>query len=387
MAPRTIVVGAGVLGLSTAERLAAAGHEVRIVERAEPGSGTSRTSFAWLNSNSKVPASYQRLNVAGAERYRELVGVPGTASWLRLDGRLQWAVEPDDVDELERVVAAMRGQDYPVESITPEGARRLEPDVIVPDGAEVRLWPSEGFVIPPLFLEWLLARARSRGVEVVTNREVVGFAVERGAVLGVRLADGSTLRADRVVTCVGRWTEDLFDGVGVHIPMQPLVQGSPAMGLLGYSTSVPTRLRRTISTPTLSVRADSPAGRYVLQRHGLDHLAVPGSVPDPAGEVGQEILERARAVLAGFDGARLAELRVGYRSVPADRVTVAGWAPGVDGLYVLATHSGYTLALHLGELVAREVAAGRDEPALAEFRPSRFSTDVDLAAVAARPVH
>ena len=220
-----------------------------------------------------------------------------------------------------------------------------------------------------------------------TGREVVGFDLDGSTVRGVRFDDGSSLRADRVVSCVGRWTAPLVATVDVEVPMQPLVPGSPALGLLGYSTNVPTRLTRTISTPTLSVRSDTPPGRYVLQRHGLDHLAVPGSEPDPNGEIGHEILARARSILAGFEDARLAELRIGYRSVPADRVTVAGWAPDVDGLYILTTHSGYTLALHLGELVAREVAEGVEESALADFRPDRFGRLLDAAEVEARPVH
>lgn len=387
MTARTIVVGAGVLGLSVAEHLAAMGDAVLVVDRGDPGGGTSRTSFAWLNGNSKVPPSYQRLNVEGVERYRELVGQPGTDAWLHLNGRIEWGVGPAETARIAGVAAAMRAQDYPVEEITAAAARGLEPDLKVPDEAGVWLWPSEGYVIPPLYLEWLLARATSLGVRLATGREVAGFDLDGGVVRGVVDADGQTLRADRVVTCVGRWTESLLASVGVRVPMEPAVKGGPALGHLGYSTPAPTRLSRTISTPQLSVRPDTPAGRYVLQGHALDRLAEPGTDPDPDGEVGREVLALARSVLAGFDDARLDDLRVGYRAVPADRVTVAGWAPGVEGLYVLATHSGYTLSRHLGDLVAREVANGDEESTLADFRPSRFGSPVDAIAVATRPVH
>jgi glycine/D-amino acid oxidase-like deaminating enzyme len=384
---RTIVIGAGVLGLSVAEHLAAMGDAVLVVDRGEPGDGTSRTSFAWLNGNSKVPPSYQRLNVEGVERYRELVGQPGTDAWLHLNGRIEWSVGAAETARIAGVAEAMRAQDYPVREITAVAARGLEPDLKVPDGAGVWFWPSEGFVIPPLYLDWLLARATARGVRIATGHEIVGFDLAGGVVRGVLAADGQTLRADRVVACVGRWTEALLATVGVHVPMEPAVKGGPALGHLGYSTPVLTRLSRTISTPRISVRPDTPAGRYVLQGHLLDCLAEPGSDPDPDGEVGREVLSLARSVLAGFDDARLADLRVGYRAVPADRVTVAGWAPGFEGLFVLATHSGYTLSRHLGDLVAREVADGAEEPTLADFRPARFRSAVDAAAVSTRPVH
>lgn len=390
MGPRTLVIGAGVLGLAVAERLAATGAAVTLLDRGEPGTGTSGTTFSWLNGNAKVPRTYQQLNVAGVEAYRRLAAddPKGTAPWLRLNGRIEWAETPEQIERMERAHAAMRAWDYPVEEITLADAARLEPDLRIPPGSEARLFPSEGFLIPPLFLPWLLARVETRGVELRRGSAVTGLvAGDDRAIRRVDLEDGSRLQADRVVLCVGRWTEAVAALAGVRIPMIATVRGTPSPGYLGYTSPVSLRLSRTVTGPGLSVRADAPPGRYVLQPHGLDLEADPLAVPPPDGSVGHEILRRARRVLVGLDDARLIELRVGQRAIPVDRVTVAGWAPGVEGLYVLATHSGYSLALHLGELVSREVAESTDEPTLGDFRPSRFAAAVEEAAVAARPVH
>ena len=390
MSPRTIVVGAGVIGLATAASLAERGARVTLVDRGDPGAGTSCTSFGWLNGNSKVPWSYQQLNVAGIAAYRRLAAENpgGTGPWLRLNGRIEWAETPDQIERMDAAVTAMRDWDYPVEDIAIDEAARREPDLRIPDGAAVRFFPSEGFLIPPRYLPWLLERATARGVEVRSGRTVSGFTTDGGgSVVGVELDDGSRLGANRVVVCVGRWTESLLRLVGAHVPMIEPVVGSLAPGYLGYSTPVRTRLARTVTGPGLSVRADAPDGRYVLQPHGLDLEADPTAVPPPDGDIGREILARATRVLAGFEGARLAELRVGQRAIPTDRVTVAGWVPGVDALYVIVTHSGYTLALHLAALAASEVIDGAIASELADFRPSRFGAPLDLAAVAGRPIH
>jgi len=45
----------------------------------------------------------------------------------------------------------------------------------------------------------------------------------------------------------------------------------------------------------------------------------------------------------------------------------------VPGCYVAFTHSGATLALIVGELLASEIASGEKHPMLATFRPERFT--------------
>ena len=57
-----------------------------------------------------MPRSYQRLNVAGVEAYRRLAleDPAGTRPWLRLNGRIEWAETPEQIEtriaELRRFV-------------------------------------------------------------------------------------------------------------------------------------------------------------------------------------------------------------------------------------------------------------------------------------------
>jgi DNA-binding MarR family transcriptional regulator len=55
-----------------------------------------------------------------------------------------------------------------------------------------------------------------------------------------------------------------------------------------------------------------------------------------------------------------------------DGLPVVGWAGDVDGFYVVVSHSGVTLCLALGRLVAAEITEERAEPILEPFRPGRF---------------
>jgi glycine/D-amino acid oxidase-like deaminating enzyme len=51
-----------------------------------------------------------------------------------------------------------------------------------------------------------------------------------------------------------------------------------------------------------------------------------------------------------------------------------GTVDKVDGLHVAFTHSGATLGLIAGELVADEIVHGAPHPLLDPFRPSRFAS-------------
>ena len=91
---RCAVIGAGVLGVCLAARLAEAGAEVMLLERDEPGQAATRSSFAWLNSNDKAPRAYHDLNDAGLRAWDELAARLDGAAWYRPAGNLEWAVSP-----------------------------------------------------------------------------------------------------------------------------------------------------------------------------------------------------------------------------------------------------------------------------------------------------
>jgi glycine/D-amino acid oxidase-like deaminating enzyme len=66
---------------------------------------------------------------------------------------------------------------------------------------------------------------------------------------------------------------------------------------------------------------------------------------------------------------------VGPKPIPGDGLPVVGAVDAVPGLFVLFTHSGATLGLILGELLADEIVTGELAPVLAPFRIHRFSVD------------
>jgi D-hydroxyproline dehydrogenase subunit beta len=53
---------------------------------------------------------------------------------------------------------------------------------------------------------------------------------------------------------------------------------------------------------------------------------------------------------------------------------MVGPVPGLDGLYVVVSHSGVTLGPLWGKIAAAELLDGQPDPRLETFRPARFLT-------------
>ncbi|KAA0972516.1 FAD-binding oxidoreductase [Aureimonas fodinaquatilis] len=364
------VVGAGVIGATVAARLAQRGAQVVLLDQDQPGSGTTSTSYAWVNSNGKEPPAYYRINRAGLEAHTRL-SPKDDSGWLGLGGHVEMAVDEHHRANLEARIARLRSWNYAVRELTGDEAKSLLPDLALPEGVQlIAHYAEEGYVYPAKYLAQMIGEARDAGVTVRTGVAVTSLkASERGAEIG--LADGTVITVDKVVSAVGRWTKKFAALAGANVPVREFSEpGDIVVGYLAITNPLPVRLSRLITSPWLNVRP-AGGGRLMLQALDLDATADPGNVPGPCSELAQTFLSRLRALLANTGGAKIENIVVGQRVMPDDGRTIAGTAPEAPWLYVIATHSGVTLAPYLGDAVTAELF-GEKQDALEEFRIERF---------------
>jgi glycine/D-amino acid oxidase-like deaminating enzyme len=178
------------------------------------------------------------------------------------------------------------------------------------------------------------------------------------------------LSADAVVCCAGRGNRDLLADIGADLPLvEPDSPERVTRGLLVRTTPVPEPIRRIVHAPHLSIRPHSN-DRLVLHCHDTDATLTATTDVDRAAA---EVLDRLPAVLRGAREAMVESAFVGVRPMPRDGMTIVGRVPGVESVYVVATHSGLTLAPVLGEIVARDIL-GTPHPLADGFRLDRFAT-------------
>src|SRR5947209_17291581 len=127
------VIGLGIVGASAVYAAAWAGARVLAIDAGVPGSGTSGSSFAWLNSVRKEPDAYHRLNAAGMTAHRDLSRELGGDAGYHDGGSLEWADSADAERELRERVHRLASRGYPAEWISRERATELEPGLAVPE--------------------------------------------------------------------------------------------------------------------------------------------------------------------------------------------------------------------------------------------------------------
>jgi len=374
---RYVVIGAGVLGVALTARLAEAGAAVTLLEQTRPGHAATRSSFAWLNANNKVPRAYHDLNHAGLRAWSARADGFGRPDWYRPSGNLEWAVTPDAGVELAARVSRLADWGYPAHLISAAAAAELEPALRLPPTVTAAAWfPEEGYLLTEPMVDALTEKAVQSGATVLTGEagHVTGLDVTGGVVRAVRTHASQVIPADAVVCCAGRWTPELaaLAGSAAPIPLIPWAQpGAEAPGLVVQAGPVgPGGPVRMVHAPDVYFRP---------HRAGQVHLEAPDVHADlhtgePAlGDLASELLRRAQRVTGGLDRAEVTGYRVCVRPMPADGQSIVGWLPGTEGLYVAVTHSGVTLGAHLAELMASELLAGVQQPELAPYRPGRFS--------------
>jgi glycine/D-amino acid oxidase-like deaminating enzyme len=374
---RYVVIGAGVLGVCVAARLAEAGIEVTLLEQDQPGRAATRSSFAWLNANEKVPRAYHDLNHAGMRAWAGLSASLGGVAWYRPAGNIEWAVNAPGRAQLAARVRRLTEWGYPARLIDVAEAAEREPSLRLPRSvADVAWFPDEGYLLTERLVSELTELAVQHGATVLTGEQgrVIGLDTAGGAVRAVRTTDGQVIPADAVVCCAGRWVPELaaLAGAACPVPLVPWAEpDATAPGLVVQAGPVTSPgLVRVVHAPEVYLRPHSD---------GLVHLEAPDAAVDlhtPEADVrcwADELLRRARLVVRGLEDADVAGYRVCVRPMPADGQSIVGWLPGAGGLYVAVTHSGVTLGAHLAHLITTELVTGTATADLAPYRPDRFT--------------
>jgi glycine/D-amino acid oxidase-like deaminating enzyme len=355
MAKKILIVGSGIIGASLAYHLAAKHADVTVLDtNVSVGGLATPNTWAWINASWGNPEPYVRLRMAAMAMWRPLAAVhPKLAvNWC---GGLLWDLGEAEIAEYVRHQAAMG---YEVRLVDHIEAARLEPHIIEPP--KLAAYSNvEGMIEPSDAVNGFVQAAEALGVKFIGAQLVSQFMIINGRVRGVKCGD-AMWPADEVVLAAGAATNSLLGNIGIKLNLD-----SPA-GLLVHTHPTSQKLNGLVMSPEFHVRQTNK-GRLVL---GSDFGGTqPGD--DPAATAAK-ILAKLPGLISDTAGLEMEYFTMGYRPTPGDGFPAIGRPKNIDGLYVVVTHSGITLAPAVGAFGAAEILEGVRHQLLAFYHPNRL---------------
>ncbi|QIK74351.1 NAD(P)/FAD-dependent oxidoreductase [Nocardioides piscis] len=418
MSQRVAVVGAGIVGLSTAWFLQEHGFDVTVHDRTHVAAGSSWGNAGWLTPALTAPLpepavlayglravlspaspvyvplrpdprllrfligfarhstarswglgmrAYAPMNRRALAAFDELVAGGVEVRTEAADPFLacfRTAAERDPLlEELAHIQAA--GQDVKFDVLDGEEASAADPGLSSAITSAVRLH-GQRYLDPPVFLDALAAAVRDRGGRILEGAEVTAIEVDSGgvAVLGAGALDGDN-RFASVVIANGAWLSRLASKFGVR----RLVQAGR-----GYSFSVSgDRLPRgPVYFPTQRVACTplaTPRGPR-LRVAGMMEFRAPEAALDPRRI--DAIVDAVRPLLSGVDLDGRDDEWVGARPCTSDGLPLIG-ATSSPRVFVAGGHGMWGIALGplTGQLLAGQIARGITPTELVPFDPLR----------------
>ncbi|MGP1397848.1 MAG: NAD(P)/FAD-dependent oxidoreductase [Inquilinaceae bacterium] len=410
--PVVAVIGAGIVGVSTAIWLQRDGHDVILIDRGAPGDGTSFGNGGVLAACSIVP-----ITVPGLVRkapamlldpnqplFLKWSYLPRLAPWLRRylthctadeARRIAAALAPIVGDSLadHQALASGTGADrwltpsdyvfvyddrahfardafgwdirrdhgFTWDELDGDAFRAYEPAFAPHLGFAARLGGHGTIADPSRYVKDLAAHVVAQGGRLVRG-EVTDVAVEDGRVTGVRVA-GETLPCAAAAITAGVWSKALCRTLGLEVPLE---------SERGYHVD--------LWEPTMVPRAAFmiAAGKFVITpmdgRLRLAGIVEFGGLEAPPSRAPFDLLMRnARSALPGLRWTKTTEW-MGHRPAPADSIPVIGEVPGARGAFLGFGHHhvGLTGGPKTGRILSQLISGRTPNFDLAPYAPSRF---------------
>ena len=407
------IVGAGIVGVSTAIWCLRDGHNVILIDRKGPGEGTSHGNGGVLASNGVIPVSVPGL-------WKKAPGMlfspdqPLFLKWSYLPKLLPWLrrfLGHGTAEHVRHRAAAMAGivgdsladhqalaqgtgaehwihpADYVFlykdrahfesDAFGWQVRRDLGFDWEELDGADFKTYdpvfgpsidfgvrcPNHGRIADPgRYVKDLAAHAESQGAKLVIG-EVTDVARDQDRITGVRVG-GETLACDTLVLAAGVWSKDLAAKLGVKVP----IESERGYHLELYEPSV--MPRSPVMVAAAKFVATPMEGR--LRCAGVVEF---GGLDAPASKAPIDLLRRQiREAIPGLTWKHEVEW-MGHRPSVADSLPLIGAAPGTKGAFFGFGHDhvGLTGGPKTGRILSQLISERQPNIDLTPYSPARWA--------------
>lgn len=214
-----IIIGGGVIGCSIAYHLTKLGIAgTLLLERRQLTCGTTWHA-AGLIGQLRANRVMTELAKYTSDLLLELERETGQSTGFRQNGSISVALNQERFEEQKRGASMARSFGLEVGVLSVEEIRAKYPLLRLDDAVGGVFLPKDGQADPVGVTQAYAKGARMGGARIAENCAVDTILVEQGRAVGVRTADGQTVRAGTVVIAAGMWARELGARIGVSLPL------------------------------------------------------------------------------------------------------------------------------------------------------------------------
>jgi D-amino-acid dehydrogenase len=414
MKTNVLIIGGGVIGVSTAYVLSKAGVDVTLLEMGEVSSGASYGNAGYIvpcHSN-PIPApgvltqglkwlldpespfyikpslspdllrwlwqfqkfcnhdDYWRaipiirdMQRTSQSLFREWIAAEGIEAHFRENGGITLYKDAHAFDAMCKEAEELRKYDIHFDILDTKALQALEPlirdEVVGGVGCD-----TDAYIAPALFTRSLALKAQEHGAHILSHTSVLGFEINGAEIKRVRTAQGE-IEAEQVLLAAGAWTTPLAKELDVDILMQPAK---------GYSVTLknPSALPGRYLFLGKSKVAVTPMGAHLRYAGTLElngyNLSINSRRLGALRKAGDTYLHK-------IDGEEEPESWAGLRPVSPDGLPYIGRSARVSNLVIATGHAmlGVAMGPFTG-LLAAEVLQGQNPSFdLTPFNVERFA--------------
>jgi sarcosine oxidase subunit beta len=216
-----VIIGGGVIGLSTAYHLAHAGvTDVVLIEKSEFGSGSTCKAAGGVRAQFSEAVNIE-LGARSLKTFETFKATFDQEIDLHQVGYLFLLEKPEHVEAFERNVALQNEMGVPSRLIDVAEAKALSPLISTEGLLAAAYSPTDGHCTPESVVNGYAAAARRAGARLVRNCAVTAIDSSGGTLTQVVTEKGA-IATDAVICTAGAWSKDLGAMVGVDLPVEPL---------------------------------------------------------------------------------------------------------------------------------------------------------------------
>ena len=374
--PDAIVIGAGIVGASSALFLTNAGLKVLVIDRGAVSSGTTGAGEGNILVSDKDPGPELTLALRSRDLWFEMQEDVGDTFELEAKGGVVVARNEDG--PLLKLAAEQSEHGVRIQKLDHASLHELEP-YLHPEFHSGVFYPQDSQCQPMLAAAQVIRTVIARGGEFISQAKVTRIIVENGSVAGVETSQG-IFRAPIIVNATGTWAGELAEMAGSHLPIAPrkgfILVTEPTKKYVFhkvYDSDYVSNVASSNADLQTSTVVEGTRSGTILIGASRERIGFDGSMNY---EILRRLAAQATSLFPVLRDVQLLRAYRGFRPYAPDHLPVIGEDSKIRGLWHSAGHEGAGIGLAPGSaaLITDAILGRESFMDGSPFSPHRFAT-------------